>query len=558
MRQFVILNGLKKKALQNTVHFATKEVFRGWILLAILGLLFFVTDYWFFKRIINYIVTLPLNLEDIMIPQFLMVICLTFFSMLVFSNIIASISNFYLSSDIDLLISSPLGIKEIYASRFLQTCLNSSLIFFIFGIPIFISLGNSYSAGAIYYFGMVANFVPFIVIPAGIGITFTVLLMRYFPAKKTHQFLTVTGLLFMGGLVMFFRFLQPEKFLGEQIPEHLMQQYVENLKIPSYWFLPSTWTARGMEAGVRGENLEMAWWTAVSWVFAIAITWLNISIISRTYYKGWAISHAGRGAENSKPKKNIFPFLETLLSFLPSQLRAILLKDLRVFFRDPAQWSQIFMLLALVIIYIFNIRSLPMDTIFIKNLISFLNIGLSGVVIAAVGVRFVFTTTSVEGAAFWLLKSGPVDFKQYLWGKFFFYLIPLLFLSETLIVVSNTFLDVDNYLMMYSVIGIFLITIGLTGLGVGLGAIYPVFKYENIAELATSTGAIYYMLISLAYIGAVVMLGARPIWVHFSLKFLAKGVGGAEIYLFYSIAVALTIAVTWIPIHLGIKSLAKS
>ncbi len=558
MREFLLLNGVRKRILGNVLKFSTRERMRGMKMLAFLAILFFIFDYWFFKRILNYIYTLPDEVEDILVPQFLMVICLTFFAMLVFSNIIASISTFYLSRDLDLLISSPLNIRSIFAARFIQTTLNSSWMFLIFGIPIFVALGTTWSAGPIYFLGMIFTIIPFILIPAGAGVILTTFLMRYFPAKKTHQFLTMVGLVFMGGLIMFLRFLQPEKILGKtKIPMEVVQAYVESLKVPSYWFLPSTWAARALDSGVRADLTEMGFWIAVSWIGAFITLAACFLIGWRLYYHGWSVAYSGRNETQFKPRVSAWRRFEKLLRFIDSPLRTILMKDVRVFLRDPSQWTQMFLLGALVIVYIFNIRNLPMHTVFIKNFISVMNIGLAGIVIAAIGVRFIFPTTSVEGKSFWVIKSAPIDFSGYLWGKFFFYLLPLLVLAEILIVVSNMFLDVDPYLSAVSVSGIFFITIGLTGLGVGFGAIYPVFDHENIAELATSTGAVYYMIVGLAYIGIVIMLGVRPIWAHFSEKFLSLQVGGAEVYFCYGVIIALTLAVTFIPIRMGAKALRK-
>ncbi len=555
MQAFLLLNSARGKIVLNSFRFAAREKLYGKLLLGALAVGFAAGDYWFFKRIIDYLLSLPLDLWDIIIPQFLMVVCLTFFSMLIFSNIIASISTFYMSHDLNLLISAPVNIRELFASRLLQTTINSSWMLILFGIPIFMALGRSFNASALYYVGMVFTVIPFIVIPACIGVSVTVLLMRYFPARKTYQFLTFAGLVFMAGLVMFFRFLEPEKFLGRKIPIDVIQQYVENLKVPSYWFLPSTWTTRALDAGTRGEYSTMAFWASVEWVTAILFVWINIFVISRVYYRGWSMASVGRGNTRAARGRLFYRALERLVSFIPRNLAAIVMKDIKIFWRDPSQWTQLFLLFALVIVYIYNIRNLPMDSLLLKNFVSALNIGLAAVVLAAIAVRFVFVTTSVEGKSFWLIKAAPVNFSGFLWVKFLFFIFPLLLLSETLIIASNLFLDVDPFLMKLSVIGIFFLTVGLTGLGVGLGAMFPVFDHENIAELATSTGAIYYMLLSFAYIGVVVMFGVRPVWAHFSLRFLGREIGGFEVYLCYGVVILLTAAVTLIPMRMGAASL---
>ncbi|MBI3794831.1 MAG: hypothetical protein HY280_08905 [Nitrospinae bacterium] len=557
MWHFILLTKIKARTMLNAVTRAGKGKKRGMAVLFPLGLLFVVGDYLFFKRILLYIFTLPNEVADILIPQFLMIILLTFFSMLVFSNIISSISAMYLSRDLDFLISSPVGMRQLFMSRHLQAGVNSSWMFFLFGIPIFVALGVCSSAGTGYYFLMAFIIVPFVLIPSGMGALLTTVLMRYFPARKTYQFLTVVGIVFIVGLVMLFRLMQPERLLGHNIPTAELQKFVESLKIPSYGFLPSTWAARALEAGVKGDFESASLWIAVSWTAALALLAFNVLLVSRAYYKGWSIAYCGRSGVQGRRSSPLYPVVEKALWFLSPELRTIALKEMRLFWRDPSQWSQLFMLGALVVVYVFNIKSLPLGSPFLKDIISVMNIGPAGVVLAAVSARFAFAGVSTEARSFWLIKSSPVEFSKYLWLKFFLYLFPLLALSETLVVLSNHFLAVDDFLKFVSVGGIFFITIGLTGLGVGLGALFPVFDHENIAEVGMSAGAIYYMLTSLAYLGVTIMFGVRPVWVYFTKKFLSQDNGGFEVYVCYAVVVFLTALVTYVPMRMGAASLSK-
>jgi hypothetical protein len=58
--------------------------------------------------------------------QLLHMIFLTFFSMLIFSNTVTSLSTIYLSSDLLMLMSSPLRLTTVFVAKFLQTLLYSS------------------------------------------------------------------------------------------------------------------------------------------------------------------------------------------------------------------------------------------------------------------------------------------------------------------------------------------------------------------------------------------------------------------------------------------------
>ena len=236
--------------------------------------------------------------------------------------------------------------------------------------------------------------------------------------------------------------------------------------------------------------------------------------------------------------------------------RALLNKDFKVFIRDPEQWSQLFILFALVCVYIFNIMHLPLENKVLRDVVSVLNVGLVGFVMAALISRFVFTSTSVEGKSFWLIYTRPVTMQSFLSSKFWMFFPPLLFIAELLVVVSNQLLEVDAFVMKVSVAGVFLLTFGLTSLGLGLGTLYPKFDHENISEISSSSGGVLFMILALSYIGLVLMLGARPLYVHFNEKFLFKSIGGLEVPICYLLIFVLTWAVSHIPLRLGARSLS--
>jgi ABC-2 type transport system permease protein len=98
--------------------------------------------------------------------------------------------------------------------------------------------------------------------------------------------------------------------------------------------------------------------------------------------------------------------------------RELVLKELRVFFRDSTQWSQLILLAVLVVVYVVNIRYLPLTgdgmTFFIVNIIPFLNLALSGFVLASIAARS-FPAVSLEGRTWWLLRSSAMSMRDLLW-----------------------------------------------------------------------------------------------------------------------------------------------
>lgn len=515
-------------------------------------------DYWFFRRILVYFDQIPGDVSEILVIQLLNLLCLTFFSMLVFSNVITSISTMYMSRDLDLLVSSPIPVRDLFLSKYIVTIINSSWMAVLFSMPVFVAYGEVNYAPWLYYAMLPVLMAPFLIIPSGMGIMVTMLLMRFFPAKRAHQVLSFIGVIFIAGLVMYFRFLEPEKFLGKDVPEEMIIEFVDRMKAPEYEWLPSSMMSHALQLGAF-ENWELFSEKFFAlWVLAIVVLAITLLTAMKIYYRGWSSAYGSEKLSGmTKKERLIYRLTRWMTRGVNIEARALMIKDVKLFWRDTGQWSQLFMLGALVIVYIFNIRNLPLDTIYLRNIVSVMNIGLVGVVLAAVAVRFVFSTTSVEGLNFWAIKSSPISFKCFLWEKFFLYLIPLLIMAEILVIVSNLFLGVDAFVMAISAGSIALLTIGLTGLGVGMGAIYPKFDYENVAEIGVTSGAILYMIISLGYAGLTVMLCARPVYNHLYSEFTGRNIGGIDTWLSYVAMFAITVMFVYVPMRKGVKSLEQ-
>jgi len=236
---------------------------------------------------------------------------------------------------------------------------------------------------------------------------------------------------------------------------------------------------------------------------------------------------------------------------------AHMFKDARIFIRDASQWSQMLLLLALIVLYLFNVKAIGADNVYMKNFISFLNIGLAGFVLSAIGARFIFSSVSMEGGAFWIIRSSPEKKWVYLAAKFLIHFVPLFLLGEVLIIASNIILSADRYLMILSSVTIFFICVGLVGLGIGLGALFPRFRYVSTAQIATSWGGVLYMIISLLYIGAVVTLEARPVWRHFWRLLTGRGGAVWDIRMAYLAVALLTALVALVPLILGGRHLEE-
>jgi ABC-2 type transport system permease protein len=194
-----------------------------------------------------------------------------------------------------------------------------------------------------------------------------------------------------------------------------------------------------------------------------------------------------------------------------------------------------------------------------QNIISFINMGLAAFVLSAVSARFVFPAVSLEGDAFWIVKSSPVSIRAFLWMKFFVYFIPLLFLSELLIVATNMLLHVTPFMMFISTMTILLMVPGIVSIGIGLGAIYPDFQAENPSQSVTSLGGLIYMTLCIGFIVSVIVLESGPVYNVFMTGIRGGSLSGIQwVWLLasFSVVFLLCFAATAIPIRLGEKRIS--
>jgi ABC-2 type transport system permease protein len=239
--------------------------------------------------------------------------------------------------------------------------------------------------------------------------------------------------------------------------------------------------------------------------------------------------------------------------------RELVLKELRVFFRDSTQWSQLILLGVLVMVYVFNIKFLPLRgngiTFFLVNVVPFLNLVLAGFVLASIAARFIFPGVSLEGRTWWLLRSSPMSMRELLWSKFWVGTLPLLILALAIIGLTDVLLQVSDFMMAVSIFSITFLTLGIAGLAMGFGTLFPQFDTENAAQIPTSFGGLLFMMTSIALIGGVVILEARPVYSYLSALAYGTPADPAEMVIGFGFAVLLCVAATLVPIEVALRRL---
>lgn len=477
----------------------TRAVIFGGIGLGVAGVLF-AASFW-----VTWQVTQYADLGDYLLRLGLSWLFLTFLSFLAFSGVVTSLSTFFLSEDLRLLMAAPVASRRLFHARMLRTVGQASWMVVIFLVPVLAGVGVARCVGPAYYAIALVTVPPFAVIPVALGAMLTLALVNVFPARRARDVLMLMGLLFAGALVVLLRFVRPERLLRvESLPD--VSAFFATLQSPITPMLPSFWAGETLFAGLMG---------GLDWLHLAALwtTALGLVVVARMAFGRWFFSGYSKAQEARRARFTKLTAVEAVVRALPMSAvrRHLLLKDVKVFLRDVSQWSQLLLLLALVVVYLYNFRVLDLDRIpymtgVVKNVYGFLNLAMAGFVMATVAVRFVFPGVSSEGAAFWIIRTSPVKLRDFLWSKFWAGLLPLMLLALTLTIVGNRFLGVDPFLQIVTAIAVVFMSLALVGLATGLGARYPRFQAENINQVAGSYGGVAFMISAVLYIATMIAL----------------------------------------------------
>ena len=497
------------------------------------------------------------ELGDILAYKLLSMVLLTFLSVLIFSSILTSLSKLYLSRDLSLVHSMPVSSYKIFIARWIESTIDSSWMLIVYTLPVFISYGIVYRAGVVFYGNIVLVLLSLSIIASGISALLVMIAVIIVPASRIKSIFVFLGLFFFLVLFFAFRFLRPERLVDPEVFATVLI-YLKALKTPAPPYLPSTWAFDSLKAVISGKTAESLFHTALSWSFAGAVVFLNIITADAVYAKGLSKTQT---ASVRLFKQGISE--KDFLFFLSRPVRAFAAKEIRTFFRDQTQWSQLFLIGALVVIYIYNFNALPLEkapirTVYLQNLLSFLNMGLATFVLTAVSARFAFPAVSSEREAFWIVKSAPIPIKKFLWIKFFIYFFPLLILTEILIVATNVLLSVTPFMMILSAVNVFFMVPGIVSMGIGFGAAYPDFKSENPAQTVTSFGGLLFMMVCAGYIGVVIVLEAGPVYHLFMAEINQRVLAVIEwIWIIgsFGLAFILSILAIVLPMRFGEKKL---
>jgi len=493
------------------------------------------------------------HIEDLLISLFFFMLMV----MLVFSNGVIAYTALMRSRETWFLRACPLPPGTVFLYKLLESLAFSSWAFLLLGVPIMLAYGVFKNAPLTYYGAMFVFFLSFILIPAGLG-ALLALLISALLRPWMRRLLTGTAI----GVALVALVVASYQSRGDADSEGLFGATTLLSRIGFthnvYW--PSSWIARGLalcagSAGAPQRPGDIAYYLGLLLSHSLGLLVVACWFAGRVYDHAWDKTHSS----SSPPRSARRGFLARRLDGRSPMLQLIG-KDLRTFVRDPVQWTQCAVLFGLLGLYILNLRNLRYPTTHPvwRNLTTSLNLGSICLVLATLTTRFVFPMFSLEGRRFWVLGLMPIRRRQILWAKFWFAFIGSLVITEFLMVLSDLMLQQPWPMILLHMVTVALISAGLSGMAVGLSALYPNLRENSPAKIVSGFGGTLNLILSLLFVTVVVAVQALPLHLHlvapqsFTTERLALGLGGGV-----ALTVVLAGAAFGVPMWLGSRALAR-
>jgi ABC-2 type transport system permease protein len=468
-------------------------------------------------------------LEDVRIGLFLFhrfvgMLLFVFFVTINLGNMVVSFSTLYRTPEVNFLLTSPVSYLNIFIIKFLDNFFYSSGTLFMVGFSVLLGYG--------FYFGMPWHFyllmmfgvlVPFMFLAACIAVIVLLLLMKL--ASKVNFRLLVGGivLFYIGQVYFYFQVSSPVNLVREVMKYYpYVDLYFGSLDPVAVKLLPNFWVSEILYFYVTKNFTAVTGYTALLVLSTAGLFITALVIANAFYYSTWitSLSIKSLTVRSLEFKNSVFSFGKR--SFLAPQTEVILKKEFWQFIREPSQWIHFVVMMALLLIFLSSVSTLniKLDSPELKAVVYLVVFIFNIFLINSLALRFGFPMLSLEGNAYWSIRSAPISTTRVYWIKFIVIVAFLGFLSIIISWLSNipylyarniageqpnTFTMVEpndgvKLLAYFSMITTPVITVTLVSLNFGLGAVYSNFVEKNPIRIASSQGATMTFLLSVVYL----------------------------------------------------------
>lgn len=521
------MKNLIKLKIRQFVNRAKRLGFRQYFLFSLFGMGILFLMSLFFVKIFGYIYheeEFPLFFKLFISEKILLMVFLSLFSMLVLSALISTLNIFFLSKDLRLLFSSPLKTGTVFTWKSIEVGMNSGIMVLLFSLPVLFSYCYYFAPG----FGDIAGIVFFFFLYTLSGVITGILIGLIIPAlfsvKRLQPILALVAILLISSIVIFLRLLKPEQFGNPDVINNVVN-FMADFDISLFSYFPFAWLSKAftlIAGGNYGGLIEIGGAFSLTIILLVSLTWfLQKNFYFRLYDK---LNKSSRSRLRSGWKKTL----------VKGEYGALFKKEVKTFLRTPAQWSQLLIIAAIIVVFILNMQGIPMPHPSFKNLISYLNLGMAAFIVAGLNSRFSFTTIPMESPGLAHLFASPFARGKIYKFKLLFFVFPQVLIGFILFFTADISLHLDSFARISGTVFLLPLLPFLTVL-----AIYFSLRIKELTPLTpqhliVTRSGVLYMLLSMAAIVLSMIYFIRPLFIYYFNLYKSEPLPMAEVISWFS------------------------
>jgi ABC-2 type transport system permease protein len=469
-------------------------------LLIILSLVFWIGLFWLFMEGFTFL-RITLTAEN-MRSQIVHAIFNTFFFTLTFmitlSAAIVLYGGLFRSQETSILLTYPIRPERIVFYKYQETVFISCWGLVLLGTPLLIAYGVVNNAPWLYFVLLVPFMLAFVMIPTSLG-ALACLLVAYAMPEMRRRALTIAGAITL--VLIGWLFWQTYIAASQQtLTPAWVRDMLARLRFTEHYLFPNWWLSTGLlEAAHPLPGTDFWANDAIMFLCVLCSNALLLQLMlwglaRRTFRTSF--SRLQGLLPTQQPAKIVLGdrgLLLLLRGFSPLS-RALMLKDVRLFRRDPVLWAQFLIFWGLLTFYVISLQRFEETAINFTpwlTVMGFMNVGVIALIYSTFATRFILPIISLEGRAFWVLGTAPIQRERVITSKFLLASVVSIPPCLLLIIASDFMLPIAKkfpLLVFVHAIAITIMCITLSALAVGNGARFPNLRENSPSRIASGFG----------------------------------------------------------------------
>ena len=473
---------------------------------------YLVVGYFMFRMGLNYVSAVP-GVGLLLLERLVYMVFFFFFTMLVFSNAVLLYSSIFRGKETAWLMTLPLDPRAVFCWKVVESFVMSSWGLAVLSAPLLLSIGHTFDASPDFYLRCVLVYVPFMVLPATLAGVAVMLGVRFWggAGKAIAWGLLTFAFYKMGAGVATAR--ESAALATSMDVSAAMDQLLGHSAVMVNRLLPSTWMGDMILLWARGYSAHGWFYGLLLLSQALMLGLICVMGVSRLCYVGWNASQRRKAMKTGRRRP--LTLSDGPLSFtgplrwlkrsglFRRDAAALMMKDIREFTRDPAQWVPCAIVFTLLFVYAANLNRAAATDIRqpkFRLILTYLNFGVCSLTLSTLATRFIFSLFSLEGRRLWIMGLAPVGMERVLRLKLGLFAGVTATVTCLLMLLSGVRLGMGVVELTVYCFSIVMMSVGLTSLSLGLGVLFPNFTDPSPAKIVSGFGGTLCLILNFVYI----------------------------------------------------------